>query len=158
MSIVEQLQKAVGNDAVITDPQVLEDRRHDYWVLSHVDDIQDRAAKPPACVVRPTTTEDVVSVVNACRSSNTALIPFGLGSGVCGGVITNVRRGWNFRSSGATGSTSSVCGSHLLSLSLRIFVDSDGNHVQQRSSVRPCCEASGVAEILCVFEHIRGFA
>ena len=32
---------------------------------------------------------DVVQVVNACRETGTPLVPFGLGSGVCGGVLAS---------------------------------------------------------------------
>lgn len=87
-AIVETLRNALDDAKVITDDEVLDTRRHDYWVLSHLDNVQQRPADPPACVVRPTCTEDVVAIVNACRESKTPLIPFGLGSGVCGGVIT----------------------------------------------------------------------
>lgn len=86
-SIIDNLRAVLPVDCVITDPEILDTRRHDYWVLSHLDDVQDRPAPRPSCVVRPRTTEDVVAVVNVCRSMKKALIPFGLGSGVCGGVI-----------------------------------------------------------------------
>jgi alkyldihydroxyacetonephosphate synthase len=72
---------------VSTDDTALADRRRDYWVLSQLDDLQGRGAPPPACVVRPAELSDVVIVVNACRETSTPLVPFGLGSGVCGGVL-----------------------------------------------------------------------
>ncbi|MFP6584822.1 MAG: FAD-binding oxidoreductase [Candidatus Hydrogenedentota bacterium] len=87
-SITKILTDALASEKVITDPEILKTRRHDYWVLSHLDNIQDRPTPAPACVVRPTSTEDVVKIVNACSESKTPLIPFGLGSGVVGGVIT----------------------------------------------------------------------
>ena len=85
--IIQRLTDALSAEKVITEGDVLETRRHDYWVLSHLDDVQNRPAPRPACVVRPTCTEDVVAIVNACRETKTPIIPFGLGSGVCGGVI-----------------------------------------------------------------------
>src|SRR5690606_25444848 len=54
----------------------------------HLDDLQGRPAPAPACVVRPVSADEVVAVVNACRETGTPLNPFGLGSGVCGGVQT----------------------------------------------------------------------
>jgi alkyldihydroxyacetonephosphate synthase len=48
--------------------------------------MQGRGAPEPICVVQPAETSDVVTIVNACRESTTPLAPFGLGSGVCGGV------------------------------------------------------------------------
>lgn len=87
--IVESLKAALPAERVRTDDDLLQTRRHDYWVLSHLDDVQDRPAPKPACVVQPASVAEVVAVVNACRSSKTPIIPFGLGSGVCGGVIAN---------------------------------------------------------------------
>ena len=88
-SIVDILQEALGPEKVFTDSPTLSERRHDYWVLSQLDDMQGRGAPEPACVVQPADTRDVVAIVNACRESATPLVPFGLGSGVCGGVIAD---------------------------------------------------------------------
>ncbi len=85
-SIIETLQKALGPEKVFTDSHTLSERRRDYWVLSQLEDMQGRGAPEPACVVQPAETADVVAIVNACRESATPLVPFGLGSGVCGGV------------------------------------------------------------------------
>jgi len=88
-SIVERLRVELGSDKVVTDPAGLGARRHDYWMLSQIDDAQGRGAPNPACVVRAATRADVVGVVNACRETRTPLVPFGLGSGVCGGVVAS---------------------------------------------------------------------
>lgn len=85
--IVDALRDALGDRKVRTDAGTLNERRHDYWVLSHLADVQGRPAPSAGCVVQPTEVADVVAVVNACRETGTPLIPFGLGSGVCGGVI-----------------------------------------------------------------------
>ena len=85
-SIIETLQKALGAEKVFTVSHTLSERRHDYWVLSQLEDMQGRGAPEPLCVVQPAETKDVVAIVNACRESATPLVPFGLGSGVCGGV------------------------------------------------------------------------
>jgi alkyldihydroxyacetonephosphate synthase len=87
LPIIEILTAAIGGAKVRTDEATLQERRHDYWVLSHLDDVQGRPAPKPACVVRPESVDDVVAVVNTCRENGVALIPFGLGSGVCGGII-----------------------------------------------------------------------
>lgn len=88
LPIVSVLTEALGPEMVIASGDLLAQRRHDYWVRSHLDDHQGRPAPTPACVVQPRAPEHVVAVVNACREHKAALIPFGLGSGVCGGVIT----------------------------------------------------------------------
>jgi alkyldihydroxyacetonephosphate synthase len=84
-TIIEQLKTNI--EVVSTDPLLLQERRHDYWVRSHLDDVQNRPAPNALCVVQPTTIEEVVHTVNCCREANVALIPIGLASGVCGGVI-----------------------------------------------------------------------
>jgi alkyldihydroxyacetonephosphate synthase len=87
MLVLQKLRAALGDEKVITDPVRRETRRHDYWMLSQLDDLQGRAAPAPACIVVPEGVADVVSVVDACRQTNTPLVPYGLGSGVCGGVL-----------------------------------------------------------------------
>jgi alkyldihydroxyacetonephosphate synthase len=88
-SIVEKLQQKLGQEKVLTDEFTLKDRRRDYWMLSQLDDMQGRRLPNPACVVRPAETTDVVAVVNLCREMASPLVPFGLGSGVCGGIRVN---------------------------------------------------------------------
>ena len=87
MTVLDQLTAALGADKVLTDAASLQARRHDYWFLSALNDFQDRPAPNPLCVVRPISVDDVVATVNTCREARVALITFGLGSGVCGGVI-----------------------------------------------------------------------
>jgi alkyldihydroxyacetonephosphate synthase len=89
VSIVEKLRAELGSEKVVTDAAVAGARRHDYWMLSQLDDAQGRGAPNPACVVRAATRADVVRTVNACRETGTPLVPFGLGSGVCGAVVAS---------------------------------------------------------------------
>jgi alkyldihydroxyacetonephosphate synthase len=91
-AFVDALTRQLGAEKVLTDAATLDERRHDYWVLSHLDDLQGRAAPRPRCVVRPHTVDDVVATVNTCRGANVAMVPFGLGSGVCGGVLAHPER------------------------------------------------------------------
>ena len=85
MTVLDQLTAALGADKVLTDEASLQERRHDYWFLSALNDFQGRPAPSPLCVVRPISVDDVVATVNTCREAGVALITFGLGSGVCGG-------------------------------------------------------------------------
>lgn len=87
MTLVSKLQAALGAGQIVSDPASLEDRRHDYWVLSHFDDIDGRAAPAPLCAVRPRHAEDVAATLRLCGEEGVGLVPFGLGSGVCGGVL-----------------------------------------------------------------------
>jgi alkyldihydroxyacetonephosphate synthase len=87
MTVVDRLTAALGAEKVLTDEASLQARRHDYWFLSALNESQGRPAPNPLCVVRPISVDDVVATVNACRDAGVALITYGLGSGVCGGVI-----------------------------------------------------------------------
>jgi len=87
--VVETLIAGLGTDVVRTDENTRQQRRHDYWVLSQLDDLQGRPAPSPCCVVRPRSTEEVVQVVKICQhQGGAALVTHGLGSGVCGGIRT----------------------------------------------------------------------
>jgi alkyldihydroxyacetonephosphate synthase len=86
--MIADLRAALGEDRVRTDADALQSRRHDYWVVSHLRDRVGGAAPSPASVVRPSTVADVQTVVRLAAARSTPVIPFGLGSGVVGGVIT----------------------------------------------------------------------
>jgi alkyldihydroxyacetonephosphate synthase len=87
--VSETLRNALGTAKVLTDDESRDTRRHDYWVLSQLDDLAGRGSPRPACVVRPESVADVVAAVNVCRATGTPLVPYGLGSGVCGGVAAS---------------------------------------------------------------------
>ena len=87
MTVLDQLTSTLGVGKVLTDEASLQSRRHDYWFLSALNEFQGRHAPNPLCIVRPITVDDVVATVNICRDAGIPLITYGLGSGVCGGVI-----------------------------------------------------------------------
>lgn len=89
-SIVAALADALGPDKVLTDEASRAARRHDYWVVSHLRDHLGAGPPTPACVVRPTSIEDVRVVLRLATQSRVPVIPFGLGSGVVGGVLTSL--------------------------------------------------------------------
>ncbi len=86
-TIADELTALLGAQHVLRDAASLSTFRRDAWVLSDLDELEGVSAPLPACVVRPRNVQDVVSVVNACRQGGTALVPAGLRSGVCGGVL-----------------------------------------------------------------------
>jgi len=49
------------------------------------------ASRLPAAVVRPETTDEVVALVSLARREGLPLVPFGAGSGVCGGIQCDPR-------------------------------------------------------------------
>jgi alkyldihydroxyacetonephosphate synthase len=85
--IALELTARLGAAAVLRDEPTLRACRRDAWVLSELDDLEHAPVALPACVVRPRSVEDVVAVVRACNESRTPLVPSGLRSGVCGGVL-----------------------------------------------------------------------
>lgn len=85
--IADELTARLGTDAVLRDEPTLRACRRDAWVLSELDDLEQAPVALPVCVVRPRSVEDVIAVVRACSESRTPLVPSGLRSGVCGGVL-----------------------------------------------------------------------
>jgi alkyldihydroxyacetonephosphate synthase len=88
-TVIDDLRAALGEAKVRTDDAELQARRHDYWMVSHLRDHLGAPAPVPACVVRPASVQEVQTVVRVAARRRTALIPFGLGSGVVGGVIAS---------------------------------------------------------------------
>lgn len=86
-SLPHALAQVLGEGKVSTDPVVLGARRHDYWMVSHVRDHVGAPAPSPACVARPATVADVQAILRFANAAGAPVIPFGLGSGVVGGVV-----------------------------------------------------------------------
>ncbi len=85
--VIARLRQAVDETKVRTNLEFLAERRHDYSVLSQLADLKGRGCPNPACVVTPSTTNDVAAVVKICRETKTPLLTFGLGSGVVCGIM-----------------------------------------------------------------------
>ncbi len=81
-----RLRRALGEDRVRTDPEVLDAHSHDQWVLSILRHLEKRAPKP-GCVVTPRSTGEVKALLEIADAERIAVIPFGAGSGVCGGAV-----------------------------------------------------------------------
>ena len=86
-TLIADLTSSLGADRILTSPEALNGRRYDRWALSWLKDWLGEAMATPAAVARPRTVEEVQTIVAKVNASGTALIPFGLGSGVCGGVL-----------------------------------------------------------------------
>lgn len=89
--IVDRLAAALGEENLARDDETRRALRRDAWVLSELDRLEEREVPLPACVVRPRSTDDVVSVVRACADTRTPLVPAGLRSGVCGGLLAGAQ-------------------------------------------------------------------
>lgn len=84
---VTLLSTRLGPEAVLTDAASIAARRHDYWVRSHLQRRLGRLGAEPACVVRATSTTAVAETLKVATDHGVPVVPFGLGSGVCGGVL-----------------------------------------------------------------------
>lgn len=64
----------------------------DLWPRHHLAVREGRIAEHrPGLIVWPTSTEEVAEVVRFCATEGMPLVPFGAGSGVCGGVLPDPR-------------------------------------------------------------------
>jgi alkyldihydroxyacetonephosphate synthase len=88
-SLIDALRGVLGKAKVDTSGAGLDARRHDYWMVSHARDLAGEGAPRPACVVRPASIKDVQATLAIAGERRVPVIPFGLGSGVVGGVIAS---------------------------------------------------------------------
>jgi alkyldihydroxyacetonephosphate synthase len=85
---VERLRAALPG-RVRADEDTRAAHRRDAWVLSELRELEGRPGSLPLAVVEPETTEEVAAALRACRETRTAVVTFGGGSGVCGGVAVD---------------------------------------------------------------------
>jgi alkyldihydroxyacetonephosphate synthase len=83
---IEKLANAIGPERVSVDAEALNAHRFDRWCLKHWQDWQGETLPTPGCVVRPESTEEVQALMRHATEHGIAVIPWGLGSGVCGGI------------------------------------------------------------------------
>ena len=84
---VEVLTSALPAGRVTTAEADRRAHAHDYWALEAIHDRGPEPAQGPACVVFPESTAEVATVLEIADRLRTPVVPFGLGSGVCGGVL-----------------------------------------------------------------------
>ncbi|MBB3017983.1 FAD/FMN-containing dehydrogenase [Microvirga lupini] len=78
MDLLQRLTGLVGSAGVVTNASDLEPYAVDWRKLF---------PGKPACVVRPTSTEQVAGIVQICRESGTAIVPQGGNTGLAGGAV-----------------------------------------------------------------------
>ena len=81
------LAQRVASDAVRWDEDILASHRRDTWCLSVLRDMRGQLESKPLCVVSPANTEQVVAALTYANEQRLPVVPFGAGSGVCGGVL-----------------------------------------------------------------------
>ncbi len=81
------LTALLGSDAVVWDDGALTAHRRDYWSLSILRAMRGTLTTLPLCVVSPASTDQVVRLLSYANERRVPVVPFGAGSGVCGGVL-----------------------------------------------------------------------
>ena len=76
--LIEELKSIVGASGWTTDPDEL---------LPHLTEWRERYHGETLLMVSPDSTEQVSAVIKACAASNTAVVPQGGNTGLCGGAI-----------------------------------------------------------------------
>ncbi len=81
------LRRVLGAEGVRWDEQTLTDHAHDTWCLSLLRLQRGLLTERPACVVTPRSADQVAAVVQYAARERVPVVPFGGGSGVCGGIL-----------------------------------------------------------------------
>jgi len=88
--LVEVLRSLLPDGAVAVAADDRASHAADRWPRAAKWSPVERAHRAPLAVVRPTTTRDVALTVRAATETGVAVIPYGAGSGVVGGVVPRV--------------------------------------------------------------------
>ena len=86
MNGISSLEGALPEGRVQRDAETTRAHAHDYWAFEAIHDVGGNPTTPPPAVVFPESTEEVATVLRVADAERIAVVPFGLGSGVCGGV------------------------------------------------------------------------
>lgn len=81
------LSRIVGEASVGWEEQTLLEHAHDTWPLSLLHLHQKALGDRPACVVTPRSSAEVARILAYANAHATPVVPFGAGSGVCGGIL-----------------------------------------------------------------------
>jgi alkyldihydroxyacetonephosphate synthase len=84
-ALLDDLATTTGLE-VASDPHHLGPYAHDWWPRALMRRRAGEELPPPDAVVTPSTREEVVAVVRWCAANRVPIVPFGAGTGVCGGA------------------------------------------------------------------------
>jgi alkyldihydroxyacetonephosphate synthase len=83
----DALASRLGADAVRWDDESLAQHSRDTWCLSLLRAMRGTLTARPLCVVQPADTAQVARALRYANEQRLAVVPYGAGSGVCGGVL-----------------------------------------------------------------------
>jgi alkyldihydroxyacetonephosphate synthase len=81
------LAARLGPDAVRWDDDSLLQHSRDTWCLAQLRALRGTLTARPLCVVSPTAVEQISRLLEYANAHQLAVVPYGAGSGVCGGVL-----------------------------------------------------------------------
>ncbi|CAN5309561.1 FAD-binding oxidoreductase [soil metagenome] len=81
-----RLAALLGVDRIVTDRSIISSRSHDYWLLDMQRRLHGVAPDQPLLVVQPHNEDDVSKLLSFAHAEGLHIVPFGAGSGVCGGA------------------------------------------------------------------------
>ena len=84
--VAHRLAETLGADAVSTQRPDRDAYGRDLWPRTRMESMQS-LAPGPAAVIWPRSAGEVAQVVSACAEAGVPIVPFGAGSGVCGGAL-----------------------------------------------------------------------
>ena len=77
----------LGPDVVRWDDAIVAQHRRDTWCLAVLRGMRGELTAQPLCVISPREVEQVSALLEYANQERLAIVPFGAGSGVCGGVL-----------------------------------------------------------------------
>ena len=83
----EALLVRLGNEAVRWDEDSLAQHSRDTWCLSVLRSLHGTLTARPLCIITPATVEEISEALQYATQHDVPVVPFGGGSGVCGGVL-----------------------------------------------------------------------
>ncbi|MFN2589731.1 MAG: FAD-binding oxidoreductase, partial [Actinomycetota bacterium] len=86
MDPLSALRARLPDGRVLTDPEELRARSHDWWALALLREVRGDDRPMPSGVVLPASTEEVATALSWAGETGVAVVPRGAGSGVSGGA------------------------------------------------------------------------
>lgn len=83
----QELARRVAPDAVAWDDAALTAHSRDTWCLSVLRSMRGQLTARPMCVVSPADQQQLIAALAYADEHRLPVVPFGAGSGVCGGVL-----------------------------------------------------------------------
>ncbi len=85
-ALIDEVAELVGAEHVATDPIATATHAHDWWPRDLMRRRAGERLATPDAVVAPPNGDEVAALVRFCAAHDLALVPFGAGTGVCGGA------------------------------------------------------------------------